>query len=222
LGFGISFWKDDAPAATVYEYVRLLYPCSMPPNVPRNAKKVFDGILFDIYQWEQKRYDGTRSTYECAIRQDSVNVIAFTDKNTILLTEQEQPNRSKPFIDVPGGRVEKNETPEQTAKREFAEETGLRIGRLLRFRTVPLSGSTRFSLHFFLATDLTKEPRGKRPDPGEKIILRPTKMEKAVEMCFRGEMRQAWIMLFILGFAFDPAAQKTLRDFLDGKTGKKC
>jgi ADP-ribose pyrophosphatase len=189
----------------------------MPPQIPKNAKKVFNGILFNIYQWDQKRYDGSVVPYECARRQDSVSVIAFQDPDTIILTEQEQPGRPEPFYDVPGGRVDEGETPEQAAKREFLEETGMRIGRLKQFKTIPLTGSTRFTLHYFLGTDLTKDPNAKHLDPGEKIVVQPTSLQAAVEMSLRQEMRQAWIMLSILSFIYDPKQSKVLKDFLDGK-----
>lgn len=186
----------------------------MHPTIPPHAKRVFDGLLFDIYQWEQIRYDGSASTYECAIRQDSVSVIAFQDPDTIILTKQEQPNRPKPFFDVPGGRVDEGETPEQAAQREFSEETGLRIGRLKRFKTIPLTGSTRFTLHYFLGADLTTDPKGSRPDAGEIITVQPTSLGRAAEMSLRQNMRQAWIMLSILSFIYDPESKKMLEEFL--------
>ena len=112
---------------------------------------------------------------------------------------------------------DKGETPEQAARREFLEETGMRIGRLKRFKTIPLTGSTRFTLHYYLGTDLTEEPGGTHPDPGEIITVQPTKLNKAAEMCFREELRQAWIMLSILNFIYDPKANKLLNNFLEGK-----
>jgi len=32
--------------------------------VPEEAKLVFKGIIYDVYQWEQKMFDGTFSTFE--------------------------------------------------------------------------------------------------------------------------------------------------------------
>jgi ADP-ribose pyrophosphatase len=188
------------------------------PHVPSHAKRVFDGILFDLYQWEQKQYDGSIATYECALRQDSVSVIAFQDPDTIILTKQEQPNRAEPFFDVPGGRIEKGETPEEAARREFLEETGIRVGRLKPFKTIPLTGSTRFTLYYFIGTDLTPDAKTKNLDPGERIIVQPTSLRAAVEMSLRQEMRQAWIMISILSFVYDPEANKMLKDFLEATT----
>ena len=38
--------------------------------IPINAKKVFQGIIFDVYQWEQKLFDGTVATFEKLKRPD--------------------------------------------------------------------------------------------------------------------------------------------------------
>ncbi len=204
----------------IYERAKPLYAIRMTANIPQNAKKVFDGVLFNIYQWDQTRYDGSVTRFECAHRQDSVSVIAFQDPDTIILTKQEQPNRPEPFYDVPGGRIENGESPEDAARREFLEETGIHIGRLKSFKTIPLTGSTRFTLHYYLGTDLTEKPEEKLPDPGEKIIVQPTSLKAAVEMSLRQEMRQAWIMLSILSFIYDPEANKMLKEFLNNESLK--
>jgi len=32
-------------------------------KIPKDAKLVFKGKIFDVYQWQQKVYDGTTVTY---------------------------------------------------------------------------------------------------------------------------------------------------------------
>jgi 8-oxo-dGTP pyrophosphatase MutT (NUDIX family) len=186
-------------------------------ELPRNATNVFKGVLMDVWQWDQERYDGTHATYECAIRPDSAHVIAFRDPTTVMLTRQEQPGRAHPFIDIPGGRLDRGESPEDGARREFFEETGLRIGRLLPWKTITLSGATRFTLHYFLATDLMNHAKGKHVDAGEKVKLMPTPWNRAVKLALEQKMRQAWVMLAILSLEYDPSSKKRLRDFLSGR-----
>ncbi len=33
-------------------------------KIPPNAKRVFKGIIFDVYQWQQKMFDGSKETFE--------------------------------------------------------------------------------------------------------------------------------------------------------------
>src|SRR5262249_7028087 len=91
--------------------------------LPPDAKCVFKGILFDVYQWEQKMFDGTTATFEKLKRHDTVLVIPVTTGKKIIMLEQEQPARP-PFISFPGGRLEESENPLQAVHRELMEETG--------------------------------------------------------------------------------------------------
>lgn len=54
-----------------------------------------------------------------------VKLLIFNDKNKILLLKRDHPIK-KIYWDIPGGRVQKGETPLQTLKREVKEETGLK------------------------------------------------------------------------------------------------
>ena len=91
--------------------------------IPPDAKKVFKGIIFDVYQWEQQLFDGTTATFEKLKRDDNAIVIPVTSDKKIITLEQEQPARL-PFLSFPGGKVEDGEDPAAGAKRELREETG--------------------------------------------------------------------------------------------------
>lgn len=77
--------------------------------IPDHAKKVFSGVLFDTYQWEQKMYDGSTAVFEKLKRPDTVVVFPVLGDGTVVLTEQEQPGK-EPFIGAAGGRVDEGET----------------------------------------------------------------------------------------------------------------
>jgi len=42
--------------------------------IPDHAKRVFKGVIFDVYQWEQEMYDGARTIFEKVKRTDVVVV----------------------------------------------------------------------------------------------------------------------------------------------------
>ena len=54
------------------------------------------------------------------------------DKDKVLVIKYNEPNRKAGWYDIPGGKIEEGETPVQTAIREVAEETTLKIDKLER------------------------------------------------------------------------------------------
>lgn len=92
-------------------------------KLPLNAKRVFKGEIFEVWQWEQKMYDGTMEIFEKLKRSNTAEVIA-TVGDKILIQAQSQPDKSEAFTSIPGGRCEEGEEPLATAKRELLEETG--------------------------------------------------------------------------------------------------
>lgn len=90
--------------------------------IPKNAKKVFSWIIYDIYQWERELFDWTKATFEMAKRSWTALVIPILDNWHILVTKQEQPWIWE-YIDFLWWRQDKWEELIDTAKREFLEET---------------------------------------------------------------------------------------------------
>lgn len=171
--------------------MEILKPESSQP-IPKDAKKVFDGVLFDIYQWQQKMFDGSCETFEKARKPDTVNIIPVKD-GKIFLTDQEQPG-TKPFITVPGGRVDEGETVLRAAERELLEETGLVAGAMkLWFAYQPFE-KIDWAVYNFIAHDC-RETNKPRPDCGEKIKLLEVTFEEFLKISTQENFRNVEISL---------------------------
>lgn len=48
----------------------------------------------------------------------------------VVVTKYKKGNKKEGYHDIPGGKIEEGENPEQTAIREMKEETGLKVGNL--------------------------------------------------------------------------------------------
>ena len=142
----------------------------LPPHfkaIPKQAKLMFKGELFDTYQWPQKMFDGSMATFEMLRRQDTVVVIGIHD-DKIVITRQIQPYQDW-FYDYPGGRHDNPAEDELTAaKRELREETGMEFKNWKLVNAHQVISKIDWLIYTFVATDLiTQGPQ--HLDAGEKI-----------------------------------------------------
>lgn len=148
--------------------------------IPENAKKVFSGIIFDVYQWEQKMYDGSVRTFEKLKRPDTVLLVPITAAGEIIFIEEEQPGKEL-TLQLPGGRAESGESPEVSAARELLEETGYQSTELSLVDSVQPIGKIEQTLYVFAARNCRKVAK-QNLDGGEKITLKMRSFEEAVEI----------------------------------------
>ncbi len=156
-------------------------------DMPQNAKKVFEGVIFDVYQWEQKMYDGTTEIFERLDRADTVDVLATTKEGKIIIQRQSQPDREEAFLCLIGGRVEKGEEPLDAAKREMLEETGFTSMQWSHFFSFSPMLKLRWVMHVFVARDSDKSAE-QNLDPGEKIEVREVTFDEFIELVDSGTL----------------------------------
>lgn len=136
--------------------VKITRPTSKQP-IPDHAERVFAGVLFDVYQWQQQMYDSTTQTFEKLKRPDTVIVFAVLDDGRIVLTRQEQPGK-KPFIGAAGGRVDDGEDILEAAKRELLEETGYKADDWTLWHSEQPISKIEWAVYVFVAKKYTKLP----------------------------------------------------------------
>lgn len=134
---------------------------------PKQAKKVFTGKIYSVYQWEQEMYDGSFHTFERLRRSGTVSVIPVLPDKTILLSRQEQPH-IEPFIGAFGGRCDDGELPLIAAKRELLEEAGLVSNNWKLLFEVNPADKIDWTIYSYIASDC-KKAKDPSLDAGEKI-----------------------------------------------------
>jgi 8-oxo-dGTP pyrophosphatase MutT (NUDIX family) len=156
-------------------------------TVPKDAKRVFKGIIYDTYQWQQKLFDGSFTTFEMLKRPDTVKVLAVKD-NRLVIIEQEQPNQRK-FYDIPGGmHDQEDETELEATQRELVEETGLTFKTWKLLSAVQPHRKIEQFVYTFLATDFVGSI-GPTLDAGEKIKIHLLPFDEAKEFLSSADAR---------------------------------
>lgn len=149
------------------------------PEIPKNAQRVFQGEMFDIYQWDQELYDGSHATFEMAKRPDTIEIIAVTEDKKILVAKQEQPTKPLSYSLV-GGRADEGEKPEETAARELREESGYEADYFeLYFENDPVH-KLDWTIYYFIAYGCKKVGNAEL-DAGEKIEILELDVDEFLE-----------------------------------------
>ena len=136
---------------------------------------------------------------EIVQHQDSVGVVPIIDKDIIILVTQYRHAAGKTLLEIPAGKIEQDETPEQAAIREMAEEIGYsgKLERLLKWYLAP-GYSTEF-MHVFTATNLKKIKRGILDDD-ENIRVRKLKITSIVNKCLEGKINDCKTIAAVLAY----------------------
>ncbi|EKE18871.1 MAG: NUDIX hydrolase [uncultured bacterium] len=164
--------------------------------IPQHAKKVFTGVMFDVYQWEQEMYDGSRRTFEKVKRSNSVEIIPFTREGKIIILNQQQPGR-EPYFSFPGGVIDEGENPIEAAKRELLEETGYSSEDMNLYNAYQPVTKLEWECYSFVAKNC-KKIAVQDLDGGEKIKVLEVSVEEFLEMLLDRKIKSTEIVLKFL------------------------
>lgn len=135
--------------------------------IPKHAKRVYKGKIFEVYHWRQKMFDGSFETFEAVKRQGTV-VIIPTFKNKIVVLKQKEPHTGWHYS-TPAGRMDvTGETPKQAALRELLEETGMKPKKIKLWKVIDKGGKIYWKIYVYIARDC-RIVSGQKLDVGEKI-----------------------------------------------------
>ena len=183
--------------------------------IPDNAKKVFSGVLFDVYQWEQELFDGTKTLFEKLKRPDTVVVFPVLDDGKIILTEQEQPGK-EPFIGTTGGRVDEGEDILEAAKRELLEESGYEASEFILWDAQHPTSKIDWIVYTFIAKGL-KKVADMNLDAGEKINLKLVNFDEFIEIAINKNFVEKEIIPKLYEAKLHPEKREELKKLFNPK-----
>ena len=180
--------------------------CNM--KIPPKAKRVFKGEIFEVYQWNQKMFDGYTKIFEMLKRPNTLQVIATVGSKIIFAWEQ-QPTKP-PYYGLLGGRQNKRENPLAGAKRELLEESGMvsEDWELLKIYR-PVS-KIEWEVHLFVARNCKKIQEPKL-DPGERIKLKKSSLREFVSIAQSDDFFGSELSLDLLRMQKDKVAWKAFK-----------
>jgi ADP-ribose pyrophosphatase len=142
-----------------------------------SSERLYSGRIVDLDRDTVRFPDGSVGQLEMLRHPGAAAVVPFIDDPRdqdprVLLIRQFR-HAAEAFIwEVPAGRLDPGESPEDCALRELEEETGMRartIERLTTIYTTP--GFTDERIHLFLARDLETGSPGREADEFMEIQM---------------------------------------------------
>jgi ADP-ribose pyrophosphatase len=150
-----------------------------------SSQLVFDGRLLKVYRDEVRLHDGSLASREYVKHPGAVMVLAFVDDETILLERQFRYPKHRHFIEIPAGKLEPNEPPLDTAKRELVEECGFEASEWWKITTLdPSIGYSTEVIHLYGARGLKHV--GAALDAGEHLQVFEAKVADAIDWVREG------------------------------------
>jgi ADP-ribose pyrophosphatase len=160
-------------------------------------RRLFEGTILDLDVDDVEEPGGVHGRREVVRQRGSVAALPVHEDGRITLVRQYRYAVDAFVWELPAGRKDPGETPEQGARRELEEEVGLQAGALepiATFWTTP--GFSDEVMHLFRATRLQSVPP--RPEADERIEASVFTLAEAEAMMRSGEIREGKTLVALL------------------------
>lgn len=145
---------------------------------------------FRVVRVEEPCVDGSLRQREVVRHPGSVVIVPMVSEWEVCLVEVVRVAVGQTLLELPAGTLDRVESLEEAARRELAEETGYRAGRIESAGSMWMSpGILRERMHLFVAEDLVAGPQAL--EPGEQIRTRVVAWDEAIAMCLDGRIHDA-------------------------------
>ena len=159
-----------------------------------SSRRVYSGKIISLDVDEVRFPNGRIGELEMIRHSGASAVVPLMDAGKanpeVVLIRQYRYAASCYLYEIPAGRLDPNESPEECAGRELREETGYSAARLRRLTTIYTTpGFTDEQIHLFVAEGLTNGVA--TPEADEFVELHPIPLVQAVAMVHSGEIVDA-------------------------------
>ncbi len=162
-----------------------------------STKKIFEGKVIKLFFDEVMLPNKKIATREKVWHPGAVAVVPVSTDNEIILIKQYRYPVEEILIEIPAGKLDKNEIPLDCARRELSEEVGAVGGNLIHmtsFHTTP--GFSNEFLHLYLALNFERKENNPDEDEFLQIIKIPLKI--SLDWIFEGKIKDAKSIIGIL------------------------
>lgn len=164
-----------------------------------NTERIFSGNILNLRVDEVELPSGRKSTREVVEHSGGVAVIPVTEEEEIILVKQFRKPIAASILEIPAGKLEPGEKPEECARRELWEETSFEAGELKKLCSIYTSpGYSDEVLHLFFGYQLKYKEND--PDPDEIITLQKIKNDDIIKLISQGKIKDSKTIIGLLSY----------------------
>jgi ADP-ribose pyrophosphatase len=163
---------------------------SNPPHILRRRREIYRGRIGNLVVDEITTDRGIDTVREVFQHPGGAAVVPVLPGGDVILVRQFRYPMQEYLLELPAGKIDEGEQPEEAAARELAEEVGYEAGRITKIaECYSAPGFCDEIVHIYLAEDLT--PVRASGDEDENLeVVRLTRAELREQLeC--GQLRDA-------------------------------
>lgn len=159
---------------------------------------IYDGQIMTVTREEVECENGHHAYREVVYHHGGVCVLAIQDYQILLVKQFRYPNRIE-TLEIPAGKLEKDEDPKSCAFRELEEETNCRA-QDMQFITkfLPSPGYTSEWLYLYKAIDFKEVEDSLDGDEDEMIDIIRMNLDEAYQKVLNGDIVDAKTVIAIM------------------------
>lgn len=161
------------------------------------TREIFSGRIIHIKEDTVLLPNGKTAGRELVLHNGGVGVIAVDEDKNVFMVEQYRKPYDEVVLEIPAGKLEKDEDPFDAGKRELAEETGYTAKNFTFLgKSYPSPGYCSEIIHLYLAQDLSYV--GQHLDADEFVEVKKIPLDTLVKMVMNNEIADAKTEIAIL------------------------
>ncbi len=157
---------------------------------PLRRVSTYQGVVVDLTEDIVQLTNGATTVREVVHHPGGVCVAAVDSGGNVAMVRQYRYPFSKHLLELPAGKLEKDEDPFDAVKRELSEETGLEADSWTDLGFLYVSpGISTEKIYIYLATGLRQGSA--HPDPNEFLDVERIPLSELVKMVLDGTLHDA-------------------------------
>ena len=169
-------------------------------EVTTKRELIYEVKIIDVVRDDVLLLNGKSAKRELVFHNGAVAIIAITEENKLVLVRQFRKALEKSILEIPAGKIEKDETnPLETAKRELEEETGFQAEEMIEVtKFIASPGFCNEELTIYEAKGLIKVENPLPQDEDEFLEIVTLTLDEAKDKIKSGEICDAKTMYAML------------------------